>query len=189
VNGIIGHITKQSLSFTYPALNAFAAAVIGYSSLANNQTGASDMNNFKSILTALAMACASFSAAAVAQNTGSSLTVNLTGIEEKQGTVMGVLFDSEAAYDGKGAPVRPIMIAADKAELTVKLDGLSPGTYALKIFHDVDGDMTMSTNPYGMPIEPFAFSNNAVGNMGPAKWVDAKFEVKPGANIHSIIIK
>ena len=147
------------------------------------------MNNYKSILTTLAMAGASFSAAAVAQNTGSSLMVTFTGIEEKEGAVMGAVFDSEAAYDGKGAPVRQVMIKADKAEIATLLEGLAPGTYGIKIFHDVDGDMKMSTNPYGMPIEPFAFSNNAMGNMGPAKWADAQFEVKPGANVHSIVIK
>ena len=147
------------------------------------------MNNFKSILTAMAMAGATLSAAAVAQNAGSSLTVNFTGIEEKQGSLMGVLFDSEAAYNGKGAPVQPIIVTADKSELTVQLNGLAPGTYALKIFHDVDGDLKMSTNPYGMPIEPFAFSNNAQGNMGPAKWADAKFDVKQGTNVHNIVIK
>ena len=147
------------------------------------------MNNFKSILTALAMAGASFSAATVAQNASSSLTVNFTGIEEKEGAVMGVLFDSEAAYDGKGAPVRTIFVPADKAAVAALLDGLAPGTYGLKIFHDIDGDHNMGTNPYGMPIEPFAFSNNAQGNMGPAKWADAKFDVEAGANTHSIIIK
>lgn len=147
------------------------------------------MNNGKSILTALAMACASFSAAAVAQNAGSSLTVNFTGIEEKQGAILGVLVDSEAAYDGKAAPVRPFMVTADKAEVSAVVNGLAPGIYAIKLFHDVDGDGKMSTNPYGMPVEPFAFSNNAQGNMGPAKWADAKFEVKAGANTHSITIK
>lgn len=147
------------------------------------------MNNCKSILTALAMAGASYSAAAVAQNAGSSLTVNLTGIEEKQGAILGVLVDSEAAYDGKAAPVRPLMVTADKAEVAAMVDGLAPGVYAIKLFHDVDGDGKMSTNPYGMPVEPFAFSNNAQGNMGPAKWADAKFEVKAGANTHSITIK
>ncbi len=81
------------------------------------------------------------------------------------------------------------MITADKAEVSTALEGLAPGHYAIKAFHDLDGDMKMSTNPYGMPIEPFAFSNNAVGNMGPAKWADAKFEVKPGANVHAIVIK
>lgn len=147
------------------------------------------MNNFKSILTAVAMAAASFSAAAVAQNAGSSLTVNFTGIEEKEGAVMGVLFDSEAAYEGKGAPVRTIFVTADKAEVATMLEGLSPGTYAIKAFHDIDGDHKMGSNPYGMPTEPFAFSNNAQGNMGPAKWTDAKFDVKVGANVHSIIIQ
>lgn len=147
------------------------------------------MNNIRSILTALIMTGASFSAAAVAQNAGSSLTVNFNGVEEKQGAIMGVLVDSEAAYDGKAAPARPIMVSVDKAEVAATIEGLAPGTYAIKLFHDVDGDGKMGTNPYGMPIEPFAFSNNAVGNMGPAKWADAKFDVKAGANVHSITVK
>lgn len=147
------------------------------------------MTNFKSTFTALAMIGASFSAAAVAQNAGSNLVVNFTGMEEKQGAIMGVLVDSEAAYDGKAAPARPIMVSVDKAEVAAAIEGLAPGTYAIKLFHDIDGDGKMGTNPYGMPIEPFAFSNNAVGNMGPAKWADAKFEVKTGSNTHSIVIK
>jgi uncharacterized protein (DUF2141 family) len=147
------------------------------------------MNNFKSVLTAIAMATASFSAVAVAENAQSNLSVTFTGIQEKEGAVMGVLFDSEAAYDGKGAPVRQIMVTADKVDVATLLEGLVPGTYAIKAFHDVDGDHKMGTNPYGMPTEPFAFSNNAQGNMGPAKWADAKFEVKAGANAHSIVIQ
>jgi uncharacterized protein (DUF2141 family) len=147
------------------------------------------MNNFKSIYTAIAMAGATLSSVAIAQDVGASLSVTFTGIEEKEGSVMGAVFNSEDAYNGKGAPVRQIMIPASKAEIATLFEGLAPGTYAIKSYHDVDGDMKMSTNPYGMPIEPFAFSNNAVGNMGPAKWADAKFEVKPGANAHSIIIK
>jgi uncharacterized protein (DUF2141 family) len=147
------------------------------------------MHNFKSIYTAIAMAGVTLSSVAIAQDAASSLSVTFTGIEEKEGAVMGVLFNSEDAYNGKGAPVRQIMVTADKAEISTKLDGLAPGTYAIKLFHDVDGDGKMGTNPYGMPIEPFAFSNNAQGNMGPAKWADAKFEVKAGANVHSITIK
>ena len=147
------------------------------------------MSNFKSIFTAVAMAGATLSSVAIAQDAGSTLSISFTGIEEKEGAIMGAVFNSEDAYNGKGAPVRQIMIPADKVEIATLFEGLAPGTYAIKSFHDVDGDMKMTTNPYGTPIEPFAFSNNAVGNMGPAKWADAKFEVKPGANAHSIIIK
>lgn len=45
------------------------------------------------------------------------------------------------------------------------------------MFHDIDGDGKMGMNPFGMPIEPFAFSNNAPAQFGPAKWDAAKFEV------------
>jgi len=54
-------------------------------------------------------------------------------------------------------------------------EDLPAGDYAMKAFHDVDGDGRMATNPFGMPTEPFAFSNNAVGNMGPAGWDRAHF--------------
>jgi uncharacterized protein (DUF2141 family) len=147
------------------------------------------MTQFKSILTALAMSAASFSAAAVAADGNATLTVNFTGIETQEGAVMGAVFNSEDAYNGKGAPVRMIMVKADKAELATELAGLAPGKYAIKLMHDIDGDMKLSFNPFGMPTEPFAFSNNAVGNMGEAKWADAAFEVKVGANSHSITIQ
>jgi uncharacterized protein (DUF2141 family) len=147
------------------------------------------MTQFKSILTALAMSAASFSAAAVAADQGATLTVAFTGIQTQEGAVMGAVFNSEDAYNGKGAPVRMIMVKADKAELATELAGLTPGKYAIKLMHDIDGDMKLSFNPFGMPIEPFAFSNNAVGNMGEAKWADAAFEVKAGANAHSIVIQ
>lgn len=147
------------------------------------------MNQLKSIFIAAAMAAATISSVAIAQDGTASLSVTFTGIETQEGAVMGAVFDSEEAYNGKGAPVRMIMVKADKAELATELAGLKPGKYAIKLMHDIDGDMKLSFNPFGMPIEPFAFSNNAVGNMGEAKWADAAFEVKAGANAHSIVIQ
>ncbi len=144
------------------------------------------MNQRTSIFTAIAMAAAAFSSAAIAQEAQTNLSLSFAGIAEKEGAVMAVLFNSEDAFNGKGAPVRQMMIKADKAEISKLIEGLAPGRYAIKSFHDVDGDTRMGTNPFGMPTEPFAFSNNAVGNMGPAKWADAAFEVKAGSNVHRI---
>ncbi len=116
------------------------------------------------------------------------LTVEFTGLKELSGAIMGVVVNSEDAYNEKAKPVRMMMIKADKASVSELLEGLAPGRYAIKVFHDVDGDMKMSVNPYGMPIEPFAFSNDAKGNMGPATWAAANFEVKSGDNTHRITI-
>jgi uncharacterized protein (DUF2141 family) len=154
------------------------------------------MNQFSSIFTAIAMAATTISTVAMAQDATTAtseetatLTVTFTGIQTQKGSVLGAVYDSKAAYDGGGAPVRQIMIGADAAEIATQLDGLKPGQYAIRIFHDIDGDMKMGANPFGMPTEPYAFSNNAIGNMGPAKWDAAAFEVTAGANAHSITIQ
>ena len=95
----------------------------------------------------------------------------------EDGVIMAALFESEAAYDGGGAPVRAAMINVAGGDRVARFEGLPPGDYALRAFHDVNGDGQMNANPFGMPTEPFAFSNNAVGNMGPASWDRARFAV------------
>lgn len=92
------------------------------------------------------------------------------------GAIMVVLFDSQAGYDGD-RPVRVARIDVAAGAVSTTFDGLPVGDYAVKSFHDVNGDGQMNTNPFGMPIEPYAFSNNAVGNMGPASWDRARFAV------------
>lgn len=93
------------------------------------------------------------------------------------GKVLGVLFDSEAAYGGSGAPVRQFEVDVAAGQHVAVLHDLPDGDYGLKVFHDVNGNGKMDVNPFGMPIEPYAFSNNAIGNMGPAGWDRAKFTV------------
>ena len=100
------------------------------------------------------------------------------------GAIMVSLFDSAEAYSG-GAPVRQARVNVAKGERTAVFAGLPSGAYAVRAFHDVNGDERLTTNPFGRPIEPFAFSNNARGNMGPAGWEAAQVVVK-GAAIQTI---
>jgi uncharacterized protein (DUF2141 family) len=90
---------------------------------------------------------------------------------------MVVLFGSEAAYGGQGAPVAQAMVDVAAGQHTATFT-VPAGDYAVKSFHDVNGDGRMNTNPFGMPTEPYAFSNNARGNMGPATWAQAHFTVE-----------
>lgn len=123
-------------------------------------------------LTAATAAAALF-ATAVAAQAAATLTVNLE-CRSTEGRVMIAVYDSQDAYDGDGAPVR--RLAAQPGQ-PVRLEGLKPGRYAIKSFHDLNGNGRMDANPFGMPTEPFAFSNNAQGHMGPASWAAAAFEV------------
>ncbi|MEM6913295.1 MAG: DUF2141 domain-containing protein, partial [Pseudomonadota bacterium] len=66
---------------------------------------------------------------------------------------------------------------------------LEPGSYAIQAFHDLNGNGELDTNLTGMPIEPFAFSNNAPASYGPPSFEAARFDVKPGLNRQTISIR
>lgn len=119
----------------------------------------------------------------------SMLEVKFQEIEAPTGQIMLSLFDNQIAHDQNGAPVRGATVRVSGSAATARFEGLAPGTYAVKAFHDVDGDGKMATNPFGLPIEPFAFSNDAVAEGGPAKWAKTQFTVAPGANTITITIK
>ncbi|MEZ5937860.1 MAG: DUF2141 domain-containing protein [Hyphomonadaceae bacterium] len=106
---------------------------------------------------------------------GAQLSVEITDIEKPQGELMIALFD-EAGYASDKA-VAATQVAASGETATATFRGLAPGRYGIKLFHDVNGNGKMDTNPFGMPTEPFAFSNNAPARFGPASWADAAFEV------------
>lgn len=123
----------------------------------------------------IALAALAMAPAANAQQAPATLTIELTGLAP-QGTVMLQVFDSEAGYQsGQGVAQARAEITGQTATLTIP--NLAPGQYAVRLFHDTNGNGRMDTNPFGIPTEPFAFSNNARGQFGPARWADAAFEV------------
>ena len=139
---------------------------------------------------ALSAAAALFALAspALSQGPGDGGSVSLTfETGARTGSVMVALYDSEAAY-GAGRAVAQMRLDASVGTPTALFRDLPPGDYAAKAFHDVDGDGEMDLNPFGIPTEPYAFSNNAVGNMGPARWEQARFPVS-GATAQTIQLR
>jgi uncharacterized protein (DUF2141 family) len=122
--------------------------------------------------------------AARAQDATGGLTIQLSGLQP-HGAIMVQLFDSEAGYRaGEAVGGSRIDVDADADEITFA--DLAPGQYAFRMFHDLNGDGRMNTNPFGIPIEPFAFSNNARGSFGPASWDQAAFTLNAGENVQQI---
>jgi len=148
--------------------------------------------NFKTIMMTMVLATASAAPALAAENYvkegvngTANITVTLTGIKDVKGIVQAGLYNTADDYKNGGS-VRGAKVDVETDTVTFTYSNLPDGDYAIKLFHDVDGDGKMSTNLFGIPTEPFAFSNNAVGKMGPAKWKDAKFTISDGDNTHAM---
>ena len=116
-----------------------------------------------------------------------TLTLTVTDIVTAEGFLSAALFDESGYSAGGSTRGKRVEVSGDK--VVVSFNDLPIGEYGIKMFHDIDGDGDMNTNLFGIPSEPFAFSNNARGTMGPAKWEQAKFTVSSGENSHTISLK
>ena len=114
-----------------------------------------------------------------------SLTVQVEGLQGARGAVVMAVFASADSWNG-GDPVAGGRVEVSGPAVTVSFDALPAGDYAIRMYHDVDGDGELDVNLMGIPSEPFAFSNNARGRFGPASWADSVFAVSPGENTHTL---
>ncbi len=142
----------------------------------------------KTLLAGLAFAALAAAPAARAQEALGDLTLSFPGLATKSGKVMIAVYDSAQGW-AAGKAARVAVASASDAEPSAKIQALPTGTYAVRVFQDIDGDGKMSKNPFGLPTEPYGFSRDAMGAMGPPTFDEAAFEVKAGANAQALHLK
>ncbi len=104
-----------------------------------------------------------------------TLTVVITNVPKSEGTIMLQVMSGEAEFRGETGAIASVMQRAAAGEMSFTTTSLPAGEYALRVMHDVNNNGELDANFVGMPTEPWAFSNNAMGNFGPPKWQDVKF--------------
>lgn len=115
------------------------------------------------------------------------LRIELNEIRQEKGSVRIALFDTPEGY--LMHPVDSLSVAADADQLFMEFANLAPGRYAFALFHDLNDNGKLDRNWLGIPSEPFAFSNNAMGRFSEPNWEQACFELKEGRETHRICLK
>ena len=139
------------------------------------------MNRPKTFIAALCLsACLTPIAAA------GTVEIQLENVKQIEGQVMIALFANEEDWkssDGMDGRIVPVT----SEQVSATFSDVPEGTYAIRLFHDVDGDGSLKTGRFGIPSEPYGFSNNAPVRFGPPKFKAASFTV--GAEPVTQIIK
>lgn len=104
------------------------------------------------------------------------------------GQLMMLLCPSKDAYDDE-VGCTPKMVKADARTVRVTFPDVQPGTYAVKVFHDINSNGKLDTSWIGWPQEPYGFSNDAPVNMGPPSFKLAAITVKDGAQTARIALR
>ena len=97
------------------------------------------MKTVAAIAPVLALAAALTVAAPAAPAFAADLTVAFPGAAP-QGQIMVAVFNSQANYGGEGQPAQVAMLDAAAGQTSVTFDGLPDGDYAVRAFHDLNGD-------------------------------------------------
>jgi len=115
---------------------------------------------------------------------GETLVVEMKGFRSDKGKALVALFASKDGFPNhpKKAVRRMEVAIVNRAAVAV-LEGVPPGTYAVAVLHDEDGDKAMKTGLFGIPKEGYGASQDARGNFGPPPFDKAKFEIRPGRRV------
>ena len=100
----------------------------------------------------------------------STLTVEITGLENNKGRVIVALLDKHK----KDVADQSSIITYKKCTVTFK--DLKHGQYAIRFIHDENENEELDTNILGIPKEGFGFSNDAMGKFGPKDFKEWLFE-------------
>ena len=99
------------------------------------------------------------------------LSVSLQGVSSQQGKLMVALYASEDAYKKKEPLQARSLPANGTRDLAFK--DLTPGRYAIAVFHDENANGKLDRDANGLPLEAYGFSRNPGTRYGPPGFADA----------------
>lgn len=106
------------------------------------------------------------------------LDVELQGLKSTTGSVQICLMNEKGQFLKSCFKGTTFHFETSK-ERRVSFTNLAPGEYAIMAFHDSDDDGKLTCNGmFGLPSEPYAFSNNPSTWFGPPAHRKCVFEVK-----------
>ena len=109
-----------------------------------------------------------------------TIKVVIEDVLDGQGQVRVALEKNAKDFDSGSFDTPKYLSRVEDAKgdsVSVTFPAVPYGTYAIKVFQDLNGDGKLKTGFMGAPEEPWGFSNDATGFMGPADFSDAKFDL------------
>ena len=103
------------------------------------------------------------------------LRVSVIGLKTNKGDVHIALYDRPESFpDSDGMRAEEEVPVSENQAAAVFRD-LSPGNYAVAVYHDENGNHDFDQGFLGIPLEDYGFSNGAQAFLGPPSFEEAYF--------------
>lgn len=118
--------------------------------------------------------------ASQAQNT---ISVTVSNIDKAEGNVEISLYNNAEAFPHSKGRYKTANATVKGNTVTYEFKNVPNGEYAIALFHDANNNGIMDKNIFGIPKEPYGFSNNVVPKMSAPKYDQCAFNVSGKTNI------
>jgi uncharacterized protein (DUF2141 family) len=110
------------------------------------------------------------------------LTVQVEGVLPAGGVIRLGLYDAPRYPNDANKPLVSADVPAMPGETIVTLHDVPPGVYGIQLYQDVNANGRMDTSWFGLPLEPFGFSQDATPFVSKPSFDQVKFTLAPGDN-------
>ncbi len=124
------------------------------------------------------------------QAQSSTQTIRFSNLKNRAGKLYIGWYNSEADFMQPAKSVYEKFVeVTGKDSLDIPFEGIKPGIYAVSVFFDLNDNATLDKNGFGIPKEPYGFSNNVLPLTRPASFEESRFEVKEADTLQVIRLK
>ncbi|PSR05090.1 MAG: hypothetical protein BRD50_01935 [Bacteroidetes bacterium SW_11_45_7] len=109
-----------------------------------------------------------------------TIEITITNLKSTKGQLLFGLYNKAEDFPEKDRTYAARIVEVESKKVSVQMDSIEPGSYALSVHHDENENDEIDQNFVGIPQEGFGFSNNASATFSPPKFDNAKFQVEKG---------
>ncbi len=117
------------------------------------------------------------------------LVVEVYNIKDSEGQILLALYNEQLEFLGDDILTEGSAQVQGMDEVTIHLRGLTPGKYAISVYHDVNSNHQLDTKIFGIPKEPYGFSNDARKTFRAPRFDEAVFELRKHGQVERIRVK
>ena len=110
------------------------------------------------------------------QLSAASLDVVISNVSSAKGNLIIALYNNANTFTKKGYEYKAAITKPTISITSYRFEHIVSGNYAAVSFHDENSNIKLDKR-FGIPIEPFGFSNNAKAKFGPPKFSATMFKV------------
>lgn len=115
-----------------------------------------------------------------------SLNITISNVRSSEGKINACLISEKDDFL-KDCKVYANIYARDASSSFISFSDIVPGSYAVSVYHDENDNGSLDTGLFGIPKEPYGFSNNPRSKK--PKYQDCLFQVKSNGSNQTISLR